>query len=139
MKTPRELLLDRHRAAAPRLDAIRVSVLASAAREAVPLASVNVAATCCLTLWRELFLPCRRIWNGLAIVWLVLIALNLAQHDFAAKNQPAVAVPRVMSLRAQQKLLGELMAERPPGTMDMDRPRSIPPKPRTETCQSSLT
>lgn len=138
MKTPRELLLNRHRAAAPRLDAIRESVLASVAREAAPPAPVDAAATCCLTLWRELFLPCRRIWSGLAAVWLVLIALNLAQHDFASKNQ-LVAVPRVMSFRAQQKLLGELLAERPPGAMDMDRPRIISPKPRTETRQLSVT
>lgn len=82
MKTPREILLNRHRPAETKLDAVRKSALDAA----FPSAARNVETRAPFprrlvwVLWRELIFPCRRVWAGLAAAWVVLLVLNLP-HD----------------------------------------------------------
>ena len=69
MKTPREILLARHRAAEPKLDAIREAVLAEALNvpapgQPAPRPSRAGVFSVGMTLWRELILPSRRAWSG---------------------------------------------------------------------------
>jgi hypothetical protein len=77
MKTPREILLERHRRAEPGLDEVRrkalVVVVASSSAETSEtvrdpggpiLAALRKA-------WMELIWPSRRAWAGLAVLWLV--------------------------------------------------------------------
>jgi hypothetical protein len=136
MKTPRDLLFARHQAAAPKLDAIRRAAVAAAgdrhnfAGRRPPTAATNIF----LTLWQELFLPGRRIWSGLAGAWVLIIAVNLAQHDPSPTGKAAPA-PAMMSFREQQRLMNELFADRlPPG--DAEPPKTFSPKPRTEICRA---
>jgi hypothetical protein len=135
MKTPRELLRERHQAAVPKLDAIRHEVVNAEFREgrraAVPKSRVAGTATLPFLLWRELILPSRRIWAGLATVWLLIFAVNLSMRDpsqmAAAKSAPS---PQMMlTFRQQQRLLTELIgpdettAARP-ATPFLPQPRS---------------
>lgn len=140
MKTPRDILFARYQAAAPKLDAIRQSTVAAVcdrrilANDTHDRRSQTAATTILRTFWCELIFPSRRIWTGLAAVWILLFIVNISQRDgsqtMLAKSAPT---PEIwMTFRDQQKLLNELFADRllP---MDAERPRIFSPKPRTET------
>ncbi len=85
MKTPREILLNRHRDAGPKLDSVREKALAAIGPAAEKTASAGPAAPwpLCIAwvLWRELIFPSRRLWAGLAAAWVVLLLLNLPGGD----------------------------------------------------------
>jgi hypothetical protein len=66
-RPPRDLLLSRHARADSRLDSLRRVALA----EAAPVPARD--------LLRALFQPQRRLWLGLGVVWLVMLALQVAQ------------------------------------------------------------
>ena len=109
MKTPREILLQRHESAQPKLDAVRREALASITHDrptVTPASSV-------LKLWEELVLPCRGIWAGLAAVWLGLLVFHLsgsspARPSMLAKSRP-VNSQMFLALREQQQILNELL------------------------------
>lgn len=141
MKTPREILLARHRAAESKLDALRRTVLAEANATLAPSPrpSHTDAFAIGLTLWRELILPNRRAWSGLAATWILIALINAAQsHGFrGATAKPAASSNMAASFIEQQKLLGELLTDRTPVT-DADRPKTFTPKPRTEATGSKM-
>jgi hypothetical protein len=139
MKTPREILLARHRAAVPQLDAIRQSVVAELNRPATRKQNFLASLVAGLRdgsnpLWRELVWPCRRIWTGLAVIWILIFAVNFSQRDRTpatlAKSTPTAGM--MMTFRDQQKMLNELFADRSLPA-EAERPRIFSPKPRTET------
>ena len=148
MKTPRAILFARHQAAAPKLDAIRREIVkaefmdvgqASHLSLTSLLFRMETGATPVLRLlWRELILPSRRIWSGLAAAWVLIFIVNVSQRDgsqtIVAKS-PATA-PMMMSFRDQQKWLNELLADRPQPA-EADRPLIIAPKPRSEVSQTA--
>ena len=122
MKTPREILLRKHQAVSPKLDAIRARVVAEIARPPAPETMS----------WRQWLWPCPRAWAGLAAAWLVILGMNLA----VGKNpsRPATATlagsrQELFELRQQQEMLTELIfsAETP----GMERPKSAP-SPRSD-------
>ncbi len=127
MKTPRDILLARHQAVVPKLDAIRHAAVAAVCDRRKSHASVT---SIWQTLWQELILPSHRTWAGLAGVWLILLAINFAQHEPAPSGK-ATPAPTMMSFREQQRLMNELFADRLPVT-EAEGPRSFSPKPRTE-------
>ena len=138
MKTPREILLARHHSAEPRLDAIRQVVVTglnnqTARPQTWPAGFVSRLLRCSTPFWRELILPSRRIWTGLAAVWLLLLIINVSQRDpvSSVTSQPVHRTAVMMSWQVQQRWLDELLADRsaPPAA---DRPRNVPPRPRTE-------
>jgi hypothetical protein len=138
MKTPLEILLARHQPATPKLDALRRSVVAELNNQAtkeqsLPASLVASFLGCSNKLWLELVFPCRRIWTGLAAVWVLLFIVNFSQRDSAhlVLAKPATA-GMMMSYRDQQKLLNELFADRSPPA-DAEPPKTFSPKPRTET------
>jgi hypothetical protein len=144
MKTPREILFGRHQAIELKLDTIRQSTVAAvcdrraSTNAAHERRSQTAATTALLTLWRELFFPCRRIWTGLAAVWILIFTVNFSLRDDtgggAGKTVQSVEI--IMSLQAQQRWMNELFADRltPP---DADRPRNFTPKPRSEKFQTA--
>jgi len=132
MKTPREILLQQHRAAEPRLDEIRRAAVAQMAKppvthtERLPLRAL-------LTLWRELIWPCRQTWAGLAAVWVVLLTLQLMSRDASAvvaRKSPPPSPEVLMVLRQQKLLLAELVDR--PESRAADRPKVVPLRPRSE-------
>ncbi len=118
MKTPRQILLERHHQANPKLDTIRRKALGalreSAGRDALPPDRTERPSvwTWVNKAWLELIWPSRRAWGGLAAVWLAVLAANLAmkatfQVASGVKSTPAREVVR--AFEAQQRLLAELL------------------------------
>jgi hypothetical protein len=138
MKTPREILLARHRAAEPKLDAIRREVVNAAAdvnRRKSPVRELTFAtalAKAIRLLYLELVWPSRRIWAGLAAVWILIFAVNFSMRDHspivAWKSPPTTET--IMAWRQQERLLVELIGSS--GPAEAERPKIFTPKPRTE-------
>jgi hypothetical protein len=142
MKTPREILLARHGAATPQLDAIRDAVVNDLSPAPGGAWSANLAAACLRLLttpWRELVLPARRTWTALAAVWVLLFLINLSQRNpvSSVTGRPARPQPVMMSWQAQQRWLNELLTDRA-APADADRPRNTAPRPRTENGETAL-
>ena len=136
MKMPREILFTHHQAAVPRLDAIRCEVVTELNNQATkqPRKRANFVSwlLCCSDkFWLELVWPCRRIWTGLAAIWILIFIVNVSQYDGSqtviAKSAPSAGV--MMTFRDQQKLLDELLADRSL-PVDAERPKIYLPKPR---------
>lgn len=144
MKTPREILLERHRAAAPKLEAIRRAVVAEelnnqgTKEQSSGLDLVAWLPVCSKVLWRELVLPSQRIWASLTAVWLLIIAVNFSQRDpvSSVSGRPVGSPAVMMSWQVQQRWVNELLADRslPP---EAERPRNFAPKPRTERTKTA--
>ena len=87
--------------------------------------------------YREVIWPWRRVWAGLAMVWLGIFAGNVSfpgpETALSAKASPR-SQEMLMSFRDQQRILAELL---PDSVVphDADRQRPYLPKPRTERIQ----
>ncbi len=135
MKTPREVILERHQSAQTKLKVIRGEDLAACARSAAAGASVGPQATLRLgdiagQIWQEMFWPWRRIWAGVAATWLVILGLILAGGDMprAASARPLRPNPEALAvLRQQELLLSQLLGREAPPRVT--RPRT--PSPRS--------
>ena len=138
MKTPRDILFARHQATAPKLDAIRREVVAELNSQDAKVQSWTAGfVSSCLggsnKLWQELVWPCRRIWTGLVVVWVLLFIVNLSQHDrsqtIIAKSSPTMEM--MTMFHDQEKMLNDLLADRSLPA-EAERPKIYLPKPRTE-------
>ena len=139
MKTPREILLEQHRSAAPKLDAIRREVMKVAAdvnRRKQPVRELTFAATLANAIrlsFLELIWPCRRIWTGLAAVWILIFVFNFSQRDpseLTARKTPPSSPEMILTFRQQEKLLAELMGPNEPQAVESSKP--LLPQPRSE-------
>ena len=143
MKTPHEILLARHQAAAPKLDAIRrevVNVAADVNRRKQTVRELTFAATLANAIrlsFLELIWPCRRTWAALAAVWIALFIFNVSQRDkveLAARKLPPPSPEAILAWRQQERLLAELIG--PSATGDAERRKIFLPKPRTENAEA---
>jgi hypothetical protein len=130
MKTPREILLARHQNTAPKLEAIRREVLKIEFQNEnqIPF-YLNFP----LTLWRELFFPCRWIWAGLAAVWILICTVNFSQRDpseLVARKAPPLSPEMILTFRQQERLLAELIG--PDETRPAEPPKTFLPRPSSE-------
>jgi hypothetical protein len=135
MKTPREILFEKHKAAQQKLDAIRESVVSECGRPQ-PQQTANIPAHSVGTLaalWRELFWPYRRIWAGLSVVWVGIIALRLTEPGTPVRETvrvtPQMAATVIMEQRRELALVlgetgGPQVALPPPPQPALPRPRS---------------
>jgi len=139
MKTPRETLLEQHRSAAPKLDAIRreaMKVAADVNRRKQPVRELTFAATLANAIrlsFLELIWPCRRIWTGLAAVWILIFVFNFSQRDpseLTARKTPPSSPEMILTFRQQEKLLAELMGPNEPQAVESSKP--LLPQPRSE-------
>ncbi len=132
MKTPRDILFARHQNAGPKLDAIRRKVFWEGRRVAAPKFRVAGTATLPMLIWRELIWPSRRIWAGLAAVWVLIFVFNFSQRDpaelLARKSAPPPEM--ILTFRQQERLLAELIG--PNETQAAEPPKPILPQPRSE-------
>lgn len=134
MKTPREILTNHHRAATPKLDALRKEVMSELNRQdAITPSSTLSFVPLCLgglnKIWRELILPSRRIWAGLATVWIFIFIVNISTREHSqtsvAKASPMPAM--ILAFHQQEKLLDELVGEN--NTPPVDTPKIFAPRP----------
>lgn len=83
--------------------------------------------------WQQLVWPSRRIWAGLATVWILILAANLSMQVHSqttmAKTVPTSGM--AMALKDQQKILAELLGDHT-SLPDADRQKTFSPRPRTE-------
>jgi hypothetical protein len=102
MKTPREVLLARHKAVEPKLDEIRRDVVA----DLTPHSAGETEIPFVLRLGRELILPRPRAWAAVAAMWVVIFALKLSTPGTPqVVVQKSSASPEVLAEVRQQKLL----------------------------------
>ena len=120
MKTPRQVLLDRHADAQASLDAIRRSAVAPMRQRRRPWLEL---------LWQELVLPIRPLLAGLSVVWVLILALHLTTRGPSAHGGTQPLPPSIArEVAAQQRLLSALLGLRPSETPGPSEPRSgLPP------------
>jgi hypothetical protein len=112
MKTPREILLKRYQSAEPKLDRMWTENLATELRSEAAPAGKTVLLAVCWTLWRELVLPSRRIWAGLACAWVLIAVLNLASSEPTTKVASQLKPRSGEELRAlmeQRRMFAQLI------------------------------
>ena len=114
MKTPREILLKRHRTIESKLDRMWNESLAPTVAAVYNRrdSKHNVFLAASWVLWRELVLPSRRIWAGLACAWVLIVVLNLASAEPTAKVVSQSKPPSGDELRAlieQRRMLAQLI------------------------------
>ena len=120
MKTPSEILLDRHASAQSKLDAIRHSVVAQFAR---PSQS-----------WRERVIPLRWHLAGMAAAWALVALLHFERppvpSTLVAENNSSTPRDFLVALLENRRQLGEMMdpavSEAPP------TPQPFVPRRRSE-------
>jgi hypothetical protein len=123
MKTPRDLLFQRHRSAETKLDAVRESVLATvrSPQPAKPDATPKPHYTL-----RDLLLSCRWHLAAMSAAWLVVLVLNVDRSTGPtvrmARENAAPPQQLMASLQAYQRQLIELL-ERP-----AEEPVAAPPR-----------
>jgi hypothetical protein len=126
MKTPRELLLKRHEAAVPQLDALR------AAARAGDLPSPFVASQLSTfnpqpSLWERLLGPNPLAWAGLAAAWVVLLAVNRSGSGPATSSASRASQPSEAAVAEIVRENRRQMAE----LLNLDEPQAAP-TPRSE-------
>jgi hypothetical protein len=125
MKTPREILLQRHRGVQSRLDAIRRAAIAETRNEpARPQATL-----------RDVLRSLRWHFVGMSAVWLLVLLLHAdtggAPQMMASIPSAKIPPPQVMlaSMREHRRVLVEMTDSHPP---DGERRELLLPKPRSE-------
>ena len=143
MKTPREILLQKHQGAEPKLDAIREMVVGEGRRAAVPKTRITGTATLPAWSWREFLFSLRWHMAGLGTAWVViaLLNLNIGHSTSLASAMPAAKIPPpqiiLASLRENRRELLELMQ---PAEAHAARPAKLfPMQPRSERPCETLT
>jgi len=127
MKTPRQVLFDRHRAAEPKLDALREKLLASMAPE--PQDADDARTPAFLPALRALLNSLRWHAAGLGALWAIILVLHSASDAPAApvlaKKSPP---PRqlLMALRENRRQVLELIESPPTVTAPAPPSTAVP-------------
>ena len=83
----------------------------------------------------------RRAWAGLAVVWMVILALNFTDREpdvsFAAGREMPAASEIRFALKQQQLLMAELAATFEP--TPADKPKTARPGPRSDRRRENLS
>ena len=133
MKTPRELLLERHRMAQSKLDAIRREALASVEKVVPERSSISL---------RDVMRSLRWHLVGMSAIWLFVLVLHLNTNpgpQMMATIPPAKMPPPqviMVSVRENRRQLAEMMDAGPPAT---EHHEPFLPKPRSEWRGETLT
>ncbi|MDB6023974.1 MAG: hypothetical protein JWM68_197 [Verrucomicrobiales bacterium] len=135
MKTPRDILFERHRHATPKLDDIRQKAIAALptlqnadARHPVQNEK-RIIWTMLRNVWEELIWPSRRAWSGMAALWLLVLAANLQMKATSRTNSSAPAREVAQAVEEQRRMLAELVQPLAPTPMQAPRPNT---RPRSE-------
>lgn len=120
MKTPREVLLQKHMAAESRLDTRRKRVLAAFSEPEAPACHV-------LSVLRNVFALPRPAWALLMTAWVTIAALTFAARDEAPQRATAMTHSATLqALAEQRRLYSELIHSSDPAQAS-----SFAPRPRS--------
>ncbi|HKW31179.1 MAG TPA: hypothetical protein VJT54_17780 [Verrucomicrobiae bacterium] len=139
MKTPREILLERHQAATPKLDDIRETTVAAVCDRRFH----SPAVTDRRYNWREFLYSLRWHLAGMSAAWLViaLLSLNAGHATSLASAMPRGKIPPAQiilaSLRENRRELLELI--QPVEARDARPAKLFPLPPRSERPDEILT
>ena len=123
MKTPRQILFERHADAQASLDALRHSVVAPMRQRRRPWREL---------LWQEIVLPIRPLLTGLAVAWALILALHLTARGPSTERRPQPLPPSIArEAVAQQRILTSLLGLRPSEPAEPAEPTE-PAQPRSE-------
>jgi len=148
MKTLREVLLEKHQAVEPKLDAIREQAtagLAAGTTDAPARAksmekSWQPDASTFQISWRRFLWSLRWHLAGLSAVWLVVLFLNVNRTPdlMQGVTRRDAPTPRQLlaALRENQRQLRELIAA--PASEPAPEPPKLTPSPRSEIRPSSI-
>jgi hypothetical protein len=129
MKTPREILLERHSTAEPKLNKLRQETINAEFHRRGAVATISDLPG---LFWRELIWPCRRIWTGLATAWVLILAAHLSMRGGSSSEAVRFPTVEMMTMSPdQQQLLAELLNDRSP-PIAARTPKVYSPQPRTE-------
>lgn len=141
MKTPREIILNRHQVAEEKLKSISAQDLAAHAQTSTTKKSdsSNQGAFGGLVekFWHEAIWPWRRAWGGFAAVWIVIVTLHFASSDAPASTTSEAVRPNaevVTVLQQQRQLLAQLLG--PVSSPTVTQPK---PAPRSESRHEFFT
>jgi hypothetical protein len=138
MKTPREVLLDRHRKAETELDRMWRATLRRGLQNTADGIERVPPFAIAWKLWRELVWPCRRIWAGLTCAWVVILVLNIASSEpapqVANKSEPR-SREEMQALIEQRHMLAQMIG---PVSTPSNQRRSNAPGPRSDRMVSIL-
>jgi hypothetical protein len=122
MKTPRQILFERHRAVETKLDAVRESVIGSMSDRA----RVKAAAPPERVRLRDLILSLRWHLTALSAAWLIVLLLNTEPSTSLVASVPLEKIPAprelLASAQAYSRQLVELL-ERPAAEPAVAPPR----------------
>jgi hypothetical protein len=123
MKTPRELLLQRHQAIEPKLDAVRRNALAALERPGIAQS------------WREFVFSIRWHLAGMSAVWIAVLLLNLGSAPgstvvIAQDKTPSARVLLEALLKNRRELLE--LTEMPAAS------EPVAPLPRRSEIQTAI-
>jgi hypothetical protein len=112
MKTPRDLLLERHRKQSPALDQLRERVISQELGEPIARPDQRAAPSWLATLRDGLSFQ-RAAWGGFAAVWCVILGLNLAAEremgTGAAASAPIDSAQFLAGLQENRAQLAALL------------------------------
>jgi len=129
MKTPRELLFERHRAAETKLDGIRREAVGMLAERSADGRKGDRRAQ--HPTWRDLLFSFRWHLAGLSAAWLLILAFNVAAADHSQKvaaRPPSREI--LMAWQEKERLLAELLG--PSQLQPPEPPKTTAPQPRSE-------
>ena len=134
MKSPRELLMERHRSIEPRLSAIRQQVLNNLAGAEAKVGASGMPATRGLFAgWFELLRSSRFNLAGLGFACLLIVAFRVATPETSNPVVAKSAAPSadvLAALQEKRRLYAELIEQSP--AHNAEPPKPIAPKPRSE-------
>ncbi len=143
MKTPREILFERHRDVELKLDTMRRKVIGEltespglVAVPSKPHGSIGILGK----VWLELIWPARRAWVGMAAVWLAILLANveLKAGSPRAHTARSMSVNQLaQAIKEQRRLLAELLPTAKPEPRPASNPNAQPRServPRFKSC-----
>jgi len=139
MKTPRQILLERHRSAEPKLDDLRRVVVAKATNGGENPLPHRPEGRCVASAFRETLLSLRWHLAGMTAAWIAVALFNVDHSSNSNERASSASAPKQLmtSLRENRRLLSEAMETPMPEQSPAMRP--VGPQRRSDRQSAEAT